>query len=237
MAKTNEESRWQRMSLGDSIAILVSVLALLVSGLTLYLQSVHERSRLSMRLMEFTLEPRSEGGPICKIEIALFNSGNRDAALAGASLSQAKTTRTSAGTTSQRAKYFPPGDAPGQLSHVVKSGEISFVGLAFPGCDFENIKTRIEKEGLVDFSLSTLAFNHEGQRSSVETSFAAVAFSPAGRLTFSLELDGYFDLLADRRRYAGSSDGVTKTVWLEGSGRDWRQGYEISETSRSAPNW
>ncbi len=162
MAKMSDSSRAKGMDVKEAASLLISVITLIISGATFYIQLVWERSRLTMRLMDFALEPQADGSPICKLEVSLFNSGNRDSALTQVHLRQGKTAFTPTGSTTESVSYFPPSDSPGYVSYVVKSGEIRFVSLVFLGCDFQSVKSGIEKK-YIDLSLATVAMNYEGK--------------------------------------------------------------------------
>jgi hypothetical protein len=213
--------------------ILISVLALVVSAAALYLQSAYERSALSMQLMAFSMAPDKTHGLVCQLDIALFNPGNRDVALIGAILGQAKTVRTVEGASftvnTKSVTYFPAGDTPGYTTYVIKGGEVRLERIKFTSCTAEKVRSSLLQDGLNEFKFSTVVLTHRGIRSSAEISFAHAKMSLDGRFSFLLGMDGQFDLLVDRASYTGGVGRGSQVFWFKGGGKVWEEGYEHSD--------
>lgn len=198
--------------------VVLSVIAVAVSAAGLYIQSMYGSASLSMQLTGFTIEQHGNADT-CTLDIALFNSGNRDTALLRVGLRQGKTVKNRDGTmTRNYAEYFPDTDPPGYVDAVVKGGDIKLLTLVFSSCNVAAIETGLKQGGLNQLSLATDAVNYDGKRSSVSTSFASVSVSSAGELTFVTHLAGQFDLLDNGTYHAGEAKGQIVTMSIDKDG-------------------
>lgn len=222
------------MKHSDAASLLIAFVALTIS-FAAYYQSVREHSDMSMQILEFTVEQRRNSSPLCKVDVALFNSGNRDAALIRVMLTQGKTVLTPSGYGTANITYSPGGDSPGYAPHVLKGGEVQLLSFVFDGCTPDTVRKAISTSGLLDLSLVTETLTYDGIRSVVSTMFATAAASSDTQLTFALQLDGHFDLLADRAFHLGQTTRGSREMWLKGSGTKWEQGYTTGASFRSAP--
>lgn len=209
--------------------ISIAVLALLVSCATFYYQILYEKSGLSMQLMGFSMEPNKDHGLSCKLDTVLFNIGNRDAALIGASLVQGKVTSSDDGKSikfvGEGDTYGVKNDLPGYVAQVVRGGEVRFLTLRFDRCNSEVIRSNIQGKGLTDFTLSAVALDHDGHRSNSTIFFARSTNSQDGRVSLKLRLDGQFDLMTDHANYKGEALWGEMEYWFKGSGVAWEDGY------------
>lgn len=216
---------------GDRIAIIISVLALLLSVAGFYVQSLRNTSNLNMQLIEFTVDTVEGASPRCRLDVVLFNSGNRDAALLSVILLQGKTERTSTGMSIQSTTFLPHGSSPGRVSHVVGAGEVKFLELLFPGCTPEAVQKAVKEGDQREISAQTEALAHDGRRSRATTNFSKVIAADQNNLAFSLWLEGNFDLMRDGGTYIGESKSGSHEMQLSKEGAGWIQKYSTTRKS------
>lgn len=214
--------------------IALSIVAVAVSAVGLYIQSIYGTANLSMQLTGFSIQPHGNG-LACTVDVALFNSGNRDTALLRVGLRQGRTVTVRSGTqttiNSDYAEYFADTNPPGYVDTVVKGGDIKLLAFEFPGCTPSAIEARLKSGNLNMFSLETDAVNYAGKRSHVSTSFATGSIPASGNLALTINLAGQFNLLKDGASYHGESKGNTASISVAKNGTVQFQTHTVTISS------
>lgn len=201
---------------------VLSIVAVVISGVGLYIQSLYGTASLSLQLTGFTVQHHGKKR-VCTVDAALFNSGNRDTALLRVALRQGRTVHTKkGGSNTAYVAYQADSNPPGYVNTVVKGGDIKLLTFVFLGCKPATVESELKTGGLNRFSLVTDAVDYEGKRSQVSIAFATASMPPKGHLMFALRLGGHFNLLKNGASYRAQSNGRSYTMTITAKGEHAR---------------
>lgn len=185
------------------ISLVFSIIAISLSVSSFYMEWWHEKSRLSMKIVEFGFGKDIKNNPICTMDLALFNYGNKDSALLRVTLHHDRVKSTSDSLSTSGKGFFPVNYDMGFTDIVLNPGKIRRLELEFQDCNAEKLMAIAENEGGNLLYLKTVALGYRGKTSYVDVAFAGTIFSEKENLKMPIFKEGQFDLMENGKKLRG----------------------------------